>query len=75
MALKPYVANLPKQRPEQNETSLALIPRDHPLIPPPRLEPEASGLLDRLLNIFHENPEYVHTPYRRLQYCILTQLP
>ncbi|KAL9100605.1 MAG: hypothetical protein Q9163_004042 [Psora crenata] len=44
------------RRSEQNETSIALVPRDHPLIPPPRLEPEASGLLDRLLNVFHEDP-------------------
>lgn len=42
------------QRPDQNEISIALVPRDHPLIPPPRLEPEASGLLDRLLNVFQE---------------------
>lgn len=43
------------RRPEQNEISLALVPRDHPLIPPPNLEPEASGLLDRMLNVFHED--------------------
>ncbi|KAL9601396.1 MAG: hypothetical protein Q9219_002572 [cf. Caloplaca sp. 3 TL-2023] len=42
------------RRPEHNEVSLALVPRDHPLIPPSRLEPEALGLLDRLLNVFHE---------------------
>ncbi|KAL8791036.1 MAG: hypothetical protein Q9213_000243 [Squamulea squamosa] len=42
------------RRPEQNEVSLALVTRDHPLIPPSRLEPEALGLLDRLLNVFHE---------------------
>lgn len=43
------------RRPDQNEVSIALVPRDHPLIPPPRLEPEASGLLDRLLNVFNED--------------------
>ncbi|KAI9871477.1 MAG: hypothetical protein M1830_002877 [Pleopsidium flavum] len=43
------------RRPDQNETSLALVPRDHPLIPPRNLEAEASGLLDRLLNIFQED--------------------
>ncbi|PGH08293.1 hypothetical protein AJ80_07889 [Polytolypa hystricis UAMH7299] len=43
------------RRPEQNETSLALVPRNHPLVPLPNLEAEASGLLDRLLNVFHEN--------------------
>ncbi|KAL8761536.1 MAG: hypothetical protein Q9184_002356 [Pyrenodesmia sp. 2 TL-2023] len=42
------------RRPEQNEVSLAIVPRDHPLIPPSRLEPEALGLLDRLLNVFHD---------------------
>lgn len=47
------------QRPDQNEVSIALVPRDHPLIPPPRLEPEASGLLDRLLNVFTEDIRYV----------------
>ena len=46
------------QRPDQNEVSIALVPRDHPLIPPPRLEPEASGLLDRLLNVFNEDFRY-----------------
>ena len=46
------------QRPDQNEVSIALVPRDHPLIPPPRLEPEASGLLDRLLNVFNEDIRY-----------------
>ncbi|KAL9127207.1 MAG: hypothetical protein Q9217_003863 [Psora testacea] len=44
------------RRPEQNEISIALVPRDHPLIPPPSLEPEASGLLDRLLSVFQDNP-------------------
>ncbi|EGC44629.1 mRNA cleavage and polyadenylation specificity factor complex subunit [Histoplasma capsulatum var. duboisii H88] len=43
------------RRPEQNETSLSIVPRNHPLIPLPNLEAEASGLLDRLLNVFNEN--------------------
>ncbi|EAS36853.3 mRNA cleavage and polyadenylation specificity factor complex subunit [Coccidioides immitis RS] len=43
------------RRPEKNEISLALVPKNHPLIPIPNLEAEASGLLDRLLNVFHEN--------------------
>ncbi|GME54767.1 Armadillo-like helical protein [Neofusicoccum parvum] len=42
------------RRHEHNEISLALVPRDHPLIPPPNLEAEASGLLDRLLSILQE---------------------
>ncbi|KAF2187032.1 hypothetical protein K469DRAFT_705582 [Zopfia rhizophila CBS 207.26] len=41
------------RRPEQNDISLALVPRDHPLIPYSTLEAEASGLLDRLLDIVH----------------------
>jgi len=51
--------NTKTQRPEQNEISLAIVPRDHPMIPPSKLEPEASGLLDRLLNIFQEKTRYV----------------
>ncbi|KAL8872737.1 MAG: hypothetical protein Q9174_001676 [Haloplaca sp. 1 TL-2023] len=47
------------RRSEQNEVSLALVPREHPLIPPSRLEPEALGLLDRLLNVFHEETRCV----------------
>ncbi|KAI9831385.1 MAG: hypothetical protein M1826_003558 [Phylliscum demangeonii] len=42
------------RRPEQNEVSLAMVPRDHPLIPPSNLEAEASGLLDRLLSALHD---------------------
>ncbi|EEH46366.2 RNA-processing protein PTA1 [Paracoccidioides brasiliensis Pb18] len=41
--------------PEKNEISLSLVPRNHPLVPLPNLEAEASGLLDRLLNVFYEN--------------------
>ncbi|KIW87757.1 uncharacterized protein Z519_11731 [Cladophialophora bantiana CBS 173.52] len=43
------------RRPEQNETSIALVPRTHPLLNLPNLEAEASGLLDRLLSVFQEN--------------------
>jgi symplekin len=43
------------RRPEQNEISLALVPRDHPLLQPPNLEAEASGLLDRLLSILQDD--------------------
>lgn len=48
-----------EQRPEQNELSLSLVPRDHPLIPPPKLEAEAFGLLDRLLAVFQDTPRYI----------------
>ncbi|CAK4032037.1 mRNA cleavage and polyadenylation specificity factor complex subunit pta1 [Lecanosticta acicola] len=44
------------RRPEQNEISLALVPRDHPVIPPSNLEAEASGLLDRLLGVLQDYP-------------------
>lgn len=44
------------QRPDQNETSLAIVPRKHAVLSLPNLEAEASGLLDRLLSIFHEEP-------------------
>ncbi|KAI9798866.1 MAG: hypothetical protein M1833_004369 [Piccolia ochrophora] len=43
------------RRPEQNEISLALVPRNHPLIPPSSLEAETAALLDRLLSVFEEN--------------------
>lgn len=43
------------QRPEHNETSLALVPRNHPLLPLANLEAETSGLLDRLLSVIQEN--------------------
>lgn len=45
------------RRPEHNEISLALVPRDHAVVSPSILEAQASGLLDRLLSIFHDNPE------------------
>ncbi|KAF3397806.1 mRNA cleavage and polyadenylation specificity factor complex subunit pta1 [Penicillium rolfsii] len=42
------------RRPDQNETSLAVVPRNHALLAIPHLEAEASGLLDRLLGVFQE---------------------
>lgn len=42
------------QRPDQNETSLAIVPRNHAVLTIPHLEAEASGLLDRLLGVFQE---------------------
>lgn len=47
------------QRPDQNEVSIALVPRTHPFLQLPNLEAEASGLLDRLLGVFLENSMYV----------------
>ena len=46
------------QRPDQNEISLALVPRTHPFLQMPNLEAEASGLLDRLLSVFQETTMY-----------------
>nr|POF26288.1 mrna cleavage and polyadenylation specificity factor complex subunit pta1 [Quercus suber] len=43
------------RRQEQNEISLALVPRDHPVLPPTNLEAEGSGLLDRLLGVLQDN--------------------
>ena len=43
------------RRPDLNEISLALVPRDHPVVSPANLEAEASGLLDRLLGMLQEN--------------------
>ena len=41
------------QRPDHNDISLAIVPRDHPLIPYASLEAEGHGLLDRLLDLIH----------------------
>lgn len=41
------------QRPDHSDISLALVPREHPLIPYANLEAEGHGLLDRLLDIIH----------------------
>ena len=43
------------RRGEQNEISLALVPRDHKILVPSNLEAEASGLLDRLLGVLEDN--------------------
>lgn len=43
------------QRPERNETSITIVSRNDPLLSISILEAEASGLLDRLLNVFHDN--------------------
>jgi symplekin len=53
------------QRPDHNDISLALVPRDHPLIPYATLEAEGHGLLDRLLDIIHGD----HRSDRRPQYA------
>ncbi|KAJ5265994.1 hypothetical protein N7497_009984 [Penicillium chrysogenum] len=42
------------RRPDQNETSLAVVPRNHAVLSIPNLEAESSGLLDRLLGVFQE---------------------
>lgn len=43
------------QRGDPMEVSLSMVPQNHPLMPPKNLEAEASGLLDRMLSVFHEN--------------------
>jgi hypothetical protein len=47
------------KRPEKNETSLAIVPRNHPLLPLPQLEAEGAGYLDRLLSVFQDSSMYV----------------
>jgi symplekin len=42
------------RRPDKNETSLALVPRDHPLIQVSHVEAETSGLLDRVLGVLQD---------------------
>ncbi len=42
------------QRPEKTETSLALVPKDHPQLKITNIEGETSGLLDRILGILQE---------------------
>jgi symplekin len=49
---RPPLAHNP-QRPDGGDISLALVPRDHPVIPYANLEAEGHGLLDRLLDIIH----------------------
>uniref|UniRef100_A0A093VGN7 mRNA cleavage and polyadenylation specificity factor complex subunit pta1 n=1 Tax=Talaromyces marneffei PM1 TaxID=1077442 RepID=A0A093VGN7_TALMA len=44
-------------RPERNETSIAIVPRTHPLLSIPNLEAEASGLLDRLLTVLQDDSD------------------
>ncbi|TQB70036.1 hypothetical protein MPDQ_001051, partial [Monascus purpureus] len=44
------------RRPEQNETSLSIVPRNHSILSLPNLEAEASGLLDRLLTVLQDTP-------------------
>ena len=60
--------DLPTQRDGYVEMSLSLVPENHPLIPSRKLEAEASGLLDRLLEIFQESAMYVTSSraYRHL---------
>lgn len=43
------------RRQEQNEVSLALVPREHTVLKVGNLEAEASGLLDRLLYVLQED--------------------
>lgn len=53
-----YIGTDFDQRPEQNETSLAVVPRNHAVLSIPNLEAESSGLLDRLLGVFQEEARY-----------------
>ncbi|PYH99499.1 mRNA cleavage and polyadenylation specificity factor complex subunit [Aspergillus ellipticus CBS 707.79] len=64
------------RRPEQNETSLAIVPRNHAVLSLPNLEAEASGLLDRLLAVFQEDssdPLFVNATLNCLAVLIRTR--
>lgn len=55
------------KRIDHNELSLALVPREHPLLLPANLEAEAQGLLDRLLNVFQDEQAHAKPEYVRIQ--------
>jgi len=57
------------QRPDHNDISLALAPRDHPLIPYAALEAEGLGLLDRLLGIIHGDHR-LDSPSQTVETCL-----
>jgi hypothetical protein len=57
------------QRPERNETSITIVSRNDPTLSIPILEAEASGLLDRLLNLFQENSRSVRTGHEDYDNC------
>jgi hypothetical protein len=59
------------QNPDHNEISLAIVPRDHPLIITATFEAETLGLLDRLLSVFQESSRYVYVH----DYMSTTDLP
>ncbi|KAF7713884.1 Uncharacterized protein PECH_006738 [Penicillium ucsense] len=64
------------RRPDQNETSLAVVPRNHALLSLPQLEAESSGLLDRLLDVLQEetcNPLIVNATLNCLAPLIRTR--
>jgi symplekin len=58
-----------QQRPERNETSITIVPRNDPIMSIPILEAEASGLLDRLLNVFQENSRLTINDVDKHDYC------
>jgi symplekin len=45
-----------KQNNDSLDISLAMVPPDHTLIPQRSLEAEASGLLDRMLEVLRDKP-------------------
>lgn len=62
-------AQVDPRRKDLQDVSSALLPANHPVLSSKNLEPEAEGLLDRILSVFQENSEYVQCcPYtgRRL---------
>lgn len=52
-----------EQRINGLEISLGMIPPGHPFLDPRQLEAEATGLLDRMLNVLQDNSRYACPPH------------
>lgn len=63
------------QRGEPSEVSLSIVPPNHTILAPRNLEAEASGLLDRMLAVFHENSGCVRLYYIHLPQLMYLAMP
>lgn len=52
-----------EQRINGLEISLGMISPGHPFLDPRQLEAEATGLLDRMLNVLQDNSRYACPPH------------
>jgi len=62
------------QRADVLEVSLSIIPSNHVILIRQNMEAEASGLLDRMLAVFHEDSRYVygnHSPILELTHTAM----